>query len=128
MAGSFEGIASACVAGALGALASVAGKLAFGDSLDALILRTLAGVVMLGLNALMMSFYVRSLRLSPSTVAAIAVNSALNFICSGLLGRTFFGEVLPLRWWLGMLLIIGGVSLVHSGCSAEGTQRKDHGD
>jgi len=44
-----------------------------------------------------------------SSVLATVVNSSTNFFSSALLGHLLFAEPLPLTWWFGATLIIGGL-------------------
>ncbi|GAB6032696.1 hypothetical protein CHUAL_011572 [Chamberlinius hualienensis] len=69
--------------------------------------------LMLLFNCLMWTTFVKALRHSRTSLQATVTNTAANFIFTALFGHLFFGEFLPLVWWLGSLLIIFGWVLMH---------------
>lgn len=126
------------LAGTLGALASVFGKLGFdaqalttwlpaavlddpassSSSTPALLLLLARGTcvgLMLLCNVAMTSFFVQSLHQSGSLLATV-INTGISFILTGLAGRVVFQENLSLQWWGGAGLTLGGVALL-AGCA-----------
>uniref|UniRef100_A0A0K2TMT2 Uncharacterized protein n=2 Tax=Lepeophtheirus salmonis TaxID=72036 RepID=A0A0K2TMT2_LEPSM len=49
-----------------------------------------------------------ALRLSTTTLEVAVINSATNFLITGLFGYILFGESLKLSWWIGISFIISG--------------------
>lgn len=123
------------LAGANAALGSACAKVAFDDQF---LVRHLLGpsvgwaglyaaravgvVVMLTLNALLFRFLARGMDQSNSTVQVTAIISATNFILSGALGWSLFGEAISGRWVLGAVLMIFGVFLLGSGDGGDVTE------
>ena len=60
----------------------------------------------------MWALFTRALSLSPSAVKVNVINTAANFIITALLGAIIFGESLPLIWWVGATLLIGGSVII----------------
>ncbi|XP_021339923.1 transmembrane protein 42-like isoform X2 [Mizuhopecten yessoensis] len=137
-----EGNLMALLAGTMAALGSVFAKLAFnGDIIlqgcEVVVDITVCGKVMwylqglcFGLifvsNALMWTCFTKSLQLCPSSLEATVINTATNFIVSALIGWMFFHEILSLKWWIGSLLILSGLMLIHRG--SDQTIQKGHKD
>ena len=55
--------------------------------------------------------FVKAMQRIPS-ITAVVVNTCANVVASSLLGFAFFSEALPLLWWVGVSLMLCGVSLV----------------
>jgi drug/metabolite transporter (DMT)-like permease len=66
-------------------------------------------------NGLMLSSFARALDSSPSTAVCMASNSAANFVASAVLGYLVYGDALSLRWLVGAVLILLGVTLIAFG-------------
>ncbi|KAK3579187.1 hypothetical protein CHS0354_022724 [Potamilus streckersoni] len=144
MAGSHgHGIALALVAGSMAALGSTSAKLAMtGYVLEGICTNVLGHLMVteedqnisnlicqsmsLGLrmtcfvgiflfNALMWTFYTKSLQFCRSTVEATVTNTAANFLLTAVIGFMLFGEHLSIKWWLGSCLILTGLWLIHKG-------------
>ena len=131
------------LAGTLGALASVFGKLGFDAqvltpwlpaSLDEpasssssllLLARGICVCMMLLCNVAMTSFFVQSLHQSGSLLATV-INTSISFILTGLAGHVVFEEDLSTRWWGGAGLTLAGVALL-AGCApaSETTSEKE---
>eukprot|EP00898_Chlorokybus_atmophyticus_P005891 jgi/Chlat1/6302/Chrsp44S09055 len=113
-----------CVlAGVLGALASVLGKLAGTlfpdkDTNAKVVLSVVLYAAVVGCNVLMWSVHVRGLASLPS-LQATAINFASNFLAGGALGMLLFHETLPLKWWLGASCISLGVLLLNKASREE---------
>lgn len=124
------------LAGTLGALASVFGKLGFDAqalmpwlpaSLDDLspsspvlvLARGTCVGMMLLCNVAMTSFFVQSLHQSGSLLATV-INTSISFILTGLAGRVVFEEKLTRQWWGGAGLTLAGVALL-AGCAPAST-------
>jgi len=52
------------------------------------------------------------LALSTSTLQAVLLNTAANFLTSALLGLIVFEELHGLRWWFGLSLLLCGAALI----------------
>ncbi|XP_053401208.1 transmembrane protein 42-like [Mercenaria mercenaria] len=132
------GLCLAVVAGTMAALASVSAKLAvtadvvhelcltFASSIDNMeisvicdsISYVLRGICVGGIflfNALMWTFYTKSLQYCPSTVEATVTNTGANFLVSAVFGFSLFGESFSILWWFGSCLILAGLVLIHQG-------------
>ncbi|XP_069544137.1 transmembrane protein 42-like [Brachyistius frenatus] len=75
-------------------------------------LRLLCGGLLLTCNAVMWNFFSKALRHSSSSAKATVTTTASNFICSGVLGRLFFGESHAALWWAGISLTLCGLVLL----------------
>ncbi|KAL3860749.1 hypothetical protein ACJMK2_010824 [Sinanodonta woodiana] len=144
MAGSHgRGIALALIAGSMAALGSTSAKLAMtGHILEGICTNVLSHLMVaeedqsmsnsichsvsfglrvacfLGIfifNALMWTFYTKSLQFCRSTVEATVTNTAANFLLTAVIGFMLFGEHLSVKWWLGSCLILTGLWLIHKG-------------
>ncbi|XP_060579769.1 transmembrane protein 42-like isoform X2 [Ruditapes philippinarum] len=142
------GLCLAVVAGMMAALASVSAKLAvtadvvhelcltFAISFETVkmsvvcdsISYILRGICVGGIflfNALMWTFYTKSLQFCPSTVEATITNTGANFLVSALLGLLLFGETFSLLWWCGSCLILAGLVLIHQGSQDTDTKHDE---
>eukprot|EP00699_Malawimonas_sp_californiana_P001243 EC715189.1.p1 GENE.EC715189.1~~EC715189.1.p1 ORF type:complete len:134 (+),score=4.68 EC715189.1:2-403(+) len=104
----------ALTAGFWAATAAVFGKFGAGDVIKAegymqIVLRVGCIGGLLICNAVMVNFFTKALRMS-APAAATALSAASNFFVTAVYGMAIFGEHLPLQWWLGALLIAGGVA------------------
>ncbi|KAG7295960.1 hypothetical protein JYU34_021050 [Plutella xylostella] len=57
-------------------------------------------------------YYLRSLDAASNTVIPTVISSAVNYIISGVIGMSLFGEAVSLRWWAGASLITIGLAMV----------------
>ncbi|XP_067943037.1 transmembrane protein 42-like [Watersipora subatra] len=122
-------------AGLFACLASVFGKLALGDN-DVLriclemgeyyesdwmapcyrfspIIRFMCILLIVASNSLMWIFFSKAMNASSTTAAALAVNSAANFLFTALAGAALFGERLSLQWLVGTGFIVAGLLCIH---------------
>ena len=107
------------LSGTLAALASVAGKFAFDDQLDA-VQRGVGLLVLLLLNAAMLNLFVKALRLDGSVVGT-TLNMCANVAITSLLGAIFFNEwdKMTIQWFVGAILVLLGVFFVTMGQATE---------
>ncbi|XP_069769573.1 transmembrane protein 42a isoform X2 [Narcine bancroftii] len=120
-----HGAAMALGAGLFGALAATAAKLSLGGErmkrreigVEAeglhLLLRVGCGGLVFLCNALMWTFFAKSLRYSSSAQASLTTNAS-NFLLSAFLGHLLFGEVQEVLWWIGITLTLCGLLLLHT--------------
>ncbi|XP_064466791.1 uncharacterized protein LOC135377940 [Ornithodoros turicata] len=71
--------------------------------------------LMITCNAVMWTLFTKALRLCTTTLEATVTNTASNFFSTAIFGQTLFGERLTLLWWLGTVLILFGLLLMHKG-------------
>lgn len=64
-------------------------------------------------NSLMWLFFTKTLNVSNTTAEAVAVNSAANFLLSGLSGMVLFGEAVSWKWAAGTCCIILGLICIN---------------
>ncbi|CAG7659324.1 unnamed protein product [Allacma fusca] len=79
----------------------------------AIYLQILAFIMMIAMNAVMWTTFVKALRNCKTSLEATVTNTAANFFSSALVGQLIFGESVSLLWWLGTLLIIFGLALMN---------------
>eukprot|EP00804_Cyclotella_cryptica_P020251 CCRYP_015879-RA/>CCRYP_015879-RA protein AED:0.06 eAED:0.06 QI:1674/1/0.6/1/0.25/0/5/138/139 len=127
----------AILSGALGASASLIAKLALSpdspvpssvnsicrnlfESVEfalcpalALVSRLICLLLMIGLNAVMISSFLDGMNASGSVVGT-ALSTAANFSCSALYGAIFFQEYVSMAWYFGATLIGIGMWLLSS--------------
>ncbi|ESO93130.1 hypothetical protein LOTGIDRAFT_232853 [Lottia gigantea] len=126
-----KGITLSIFAGSFAALASVSAKLVtsseityiseiiLGSSGNAGILQHLPlvirGVCLIAVflsNALMWTFFTKSLQYL-SSIQATITNTSTNFLVSAIIGKILFKELLPILWWIGSVFILLGLLLIH---------------
>lgn len=134
------------LAGSLAALAGLLGKLgADGDSsalqfletqchssgfetlscsLMASVARTLCLVLMLVVNGLMLSCFVKGLHETDSLTATVT-SAAVNFMLSAAGGYFFFQEHLPGRWFVGATIILVGMAFLLHGDAGDDQKKKE---
>ncbi|GAB0095701.1 Transmembrane protein 42 [Sergentomyia squamirostris] len=109
----FAVLAGFCAAGA-----SVFGKLSSyveSQDLHGWTLWIICIIVMILLNALVWTFFVKALHSSSGgSVEATVVSSGTNYLTSAMIGWLVFGEATSLMWWCGITLILTGIILVSS--------------
>ncbi|XP_059608049.1 transmembrane protein 42 [Phlebotomus argentipes] len=69
-------------------------------------------ILMIVLNALVWTFFVKALHAGGGSVVATSVSSGTNYFASALLGWMIFGESTTLLWWFGTSLILTGIILI----------------
>ncbi|KTG46656.1 hypothetical protein cypCar_00010280 [Cyprinus carpio] len=136
------GVFYALIAGFLAALASSSAKLSLGavylkdvcetglkiwtdgqentDGVDStacdwlhIPLRLLCGGLLFTCNAVMWTFFAKALRHSSSSARATVTTTASNFISSAFLGHVIFGETHATLWWVGIILTLTGLYVLH---------------
>lgn len=126
-----HGLTLAVIAGVMASLGSTCAKLAMSGDVIKSHCQLLAGTticqqvclyiqVMFFLlifvcNAIMWTFFTKSLQYCSSSVQATVTNTASNFLFTALVGLVLFNESLSLRWWFGSLLILLGLILINRG-------------
>lgn len=77
------------------------------------VIRVVFFLLMIGCNAVMWTVFTKALRLCTTTLEAAVTNTASNFFFTAVFGQTLFGEQLTLLWWLGTVMILFGLLLMH---------------
>ncbi|XP_021516869.1 transmembrane protein 42 [Meriones unguiculatus] len=108
----FWGVLNCLCAGAFGALAAAAAKLAFGSQVN-IAFCVLGIVAMAGTNSLMWTFFSRGLSFSMSSAIASVTVTFSNILSSAVLGYVLYGECQEVLWWGGVFLILCGLALIH---------------
>ncbi|XP_046292994.1 transmembrane protein 42 [Marmota monax] len=108
----FWGAFNCLCAGAFGALAAAAAKLAFGSEVN-MSLCILGIIVMASTNSLMWTFFSRGLSFSMSSAIASVTVTFSNILSSAFLGYVLYGECQEVLWWGGVFLILCGLTLIH---------------
>lgn len=108
----FWGVLNCLYAGAFGALAAAAAKLAFGSQVN-IGLRALGLIAMASTNSLMWTMFSRGLSFSMSSAAASVTVTFSNILSSAVLGYLLYGECQEVLWWGGVFLILCGLTLIH---------------
>ncbi|XP_055985676.1 transmembrane protein 42 [Sorex fumeus] len=108
----FWGVFNCMCAGAFGALAAAAAKLAF--SREASLAFSVFAIIMMGAtNTLMWTFFNRGLTFSMSSAVASVTVTFSNILSSAFLGYMLYGECQKVLWWGGVFLILCGLTLIH---------------
>uniref|UniRef100_A0A8C2PR77 Transmembrane protein 42a n=1 Tax=Cyprinus carpio TaxID=7962 RepID=A0A8C2PR77_CYPCA len=76
-------------------------------------LRLLCGGLLFTCNAVMWTFFAKALRHSSSSARATVTTAASNFISSAFLGHVIFGETHATLWWVGIILTLTGLLVLH---------------
>ncbi|XP_016313743.1 transmembrane protein 42a isoform X1 [Sinocyclocheilus anshuiensis] len=76
-------------------------------------LRLLCGGLLFTCNAVMWTFFAKALRHSSSSARATVTTTASNFISSAFLGHVIFGETHATLWWVGIILTLTGLYVLH---------------
>ncbi|KAL0271020.1 UNVERIFIED_CONTAM: hypothetical protein PYX00_008267 [Menopon gallinae] len=118
---------SAFLSGLCAAFASIFGKLSGLDyyNIDSrlvICLRIFCFLTMIALNGLMWNFFVKALQSSKSSLEATILNTATNYVSSGLLAYVIFGEVTGILWWSGITLILLGVMVITNSSPSQETK------
>jgi len=77
------------------------------------LLRVISTVLIFTCNSLMWLFYTKSLSTSSTTAAAVAINTAANFLFTGFAGAFLFKETLTWKWFIGTMLMLVGVLCIN---------------
>ncbi|KAM8758324.1 transmembrane protein 42 isoform 2-T2 [Rhynchonycteris naso] len=108
----FWGVFNCLCAGACGALAAAAAKLAFGSQAN--VGFCVLGIIMMATaNSLMWTFFSRGLSFSMSSAVASVTVTFSNILSSAFLGFVLYGECQEVLWWGGAFLILCGLILIH---------------
>lgn len=120
------------ICGIFGCVATITGKIAFAESsltdfikttcaehLNSssscanfvLLIRVVFFVSMIAANGLMVSNFLKALERHSSLMVTV-VGSAINFVCTGLMGYLVLEERLGVRWIAGASLIVMGILLI----------------
>ncbi|XP_076043900.1 transmembrane protein 42 [Oratosquilla oratoria] len=70
-------------------------------------------VLMISINCVMWTTFTKALNYSSTSIEATITNTAANFFFTAILGQVLFGEVVNSLWWLGTVLILCGLVLMH---------------
>lgn len=119
----FWGVFNCMCAGAFGALAAAAAKLAFGSQVN-IGLCVLGIIAMASTNSLMWTFFSRGLSFSMSSAIASVTVTFSNILCSAILGYVLYGECQETLWWGGVFLILCGLTLMHRKFPPDGKESK----
>ncbi|XP_016148095.1 transmembrane protein 42a isoform X2 [Sinocyclocheilus grahami] len=76
-------------------------------------LRLVCGGLLFTCNAVMWTFFAKALRHSSSSARATVTTTASNFISSAFLGHVIFGETHATLWWVGIILTLTGLYVLH---------------
>ncbi|KAL5022487.1 hypothetical protein ScPMuIL_001642 [Solemya velum] len=87
-------------------------------------MRVIFFVLIFLFNALMWTLFVKALQYCSSTVEATVTNTASNFFFTAVVSSVLFGEHLSLLWWLGSVIILLGLLLIHRGSAVDTTESK----
>ncbi|KAG0713955.1 Transmembrane protein 42 [Chionoecetes opilio] len=79
----------------------------------AVVLRVLFFVLMVAVNCVMWTTFTKALRFSSTSLEATITNTAANFFFTAILGQVLFGEMVTVLWWMGTVLILCGLLLMH---------------
>ena len=126
----------ALASGALGATGGVMGKIALGSDNSAfsiltqflcfeflmgrdtcevyipIVCRLHVFGLMLYVNVLMISMFLKALSRTDHSLKVVVLNTAANFITTGVLGQLIFNEVMTVKWSVGALIIVLGMCLI----------------
>ncbi|CAL4149124.1 unnamed protein product, partial [Meganyctiphanes norvegica] len=95
-----------------------------------LLVRLLFFGLMILVNCIMWTTFTKALRFSQTSLEATITNTAANFFFTAILGQVLFGEVVTGLWWMGTVLIICGLLLMHHAANPKprkpGTRTKQH--
>ncbi|XP_050719389.1 transmembrane protein 42-like [Eriocheir sinensis] len=96
----------------------------------AIVLRAIFFVLMVGVNCVMWTTFTKALRFSSTSLEATITNTAANFFFTAILGQVLFGEIVTTLWWMGTVLILCGLLLMHHASNVPprkpGTRPKMH--
>ncbi|KAJ8911428.1 hypothetical protein NQ315_005961 [Exocentrus adspersus] len=105
----------AVFSGLAAATASTFGKLCWLPTLqEYYLLRIIFFACMITCNGAVWTLFVKALQDRNSSLRATVISSTSNYVFSVIIGFNVFGEVASLYVWLGMILILSGLSLLLS--------------
>ncbi|XP_076253458.1 transmembrane protein 42 isoform X1 [Rhynchophorus ferrugineus] len=105
----------AILSGCFGAVGGAFGKLCSSSNVQAsLIINLLCILAMISCNTCCMTFFVKALHQSNSSLVATIISSSFNYSFSAVLGFLIFDEMTSLYWWSGFLFILIGLVLIVS--------------
>ena len=76
--------------------------------------------LMLYLNAMMLSMFLKALARIDHSLKVVVLNTAANFITTGMMGQFFFKEVMTLKWSVGAFIIVLGMCLISAAGGGSG--------
>uniref|UniRef100_A0A915BW07 EamA domain-containing protein n=1 Tax=Parascaris univalens TaxID=6257 RepID=A0A915BW07_PARUN len=101
----------AIIAGCSAAFSAILAKLAFTDTSEVILFCIyIFGYIIC--NIFMWYMHTIAMRELSSSLKAVAINTATNFILTGVFGHIFFAEVHSVQWWFGISLIFCGAMTV----------------
>lgn len=68
--------------------------------------------MMLYLNVLMISMFLKALGRTDHSLKVVVLNTAANFITTGVLGQLLFSEEMTIKWSVGAFVIVLGMCLI----------------
>jgi len=77
--------------------------------------RIAAAACVIAANVVMWTTFTKALRHCSNSVEATVTSTAANILCTAMLGTVIFGERLTLLWWVGAVLVLAGLTLLHHG-------------
>jgi uncharacterized membrane protein len=86
--------------------------------------RVLGFSLMIYCNALMLTLFLKALE-KGSTIEVVVLNSAANFITTGIFGKLVFREIVTTKWILGLILISLGMTLVSIAGQEKGSVKSE---
>jgi uncharacterized membrane protein len=120
----------AVLSASCGSLASVCGKVAFGNEnpfpqFHDYIVRAVFFLLILVFNSVMLSFYIRVLQ-AVSALQASLLAFVCNYLVSSAIGLLLFGEHISVQWILGaMLMTAGAIRISVGGGGSESSEGRN---
>ncbi|MCL4143590.1 UNVERIFIED_CONTAM: hypothetical protein GTU68_023311 [Idotea baltica] len=82
------------------------------------------------LNCIMWISFTKALRFTSTSLEATIINTASNFFSTAVIGQVLFEEVVTGLWWMGTVLILCGLLIMHHSKNVAprkpGTRPKTH--
>lgn len=122
----YNTFSKAVISASCGSLASVFGKIAFGDTVteNLLLVRVIAGLCVLLFNSVMLSLYVQVLQ-EISALQASLLAFVCNYLISTGFGIVIFGESISPAWALGaFLMTLGALRISQTPTQKHQSKRK----
>ncbi|KAL7648725.1 UNVERIFIED_CONTAM: hypothetical protein RMT77_000633 [Armadillidium vulgare] len=87
-------------------------------------------VLMFLFNCVMWTTFTKALRFTSTSLEATIINTASNFFFTAVVGQVLFDEVVTGLWWMGTVLILCGLLIMHHSKNVTprkpGTRPKTH--
>ena len=58
------------------------------------------------------SMFLKALAKTDHSLKVVVLNTAANFITTGVMGQIFFNEIMTVKWSVGALIIVTGMSMI----------------